>query len=284
MRDTLQYSDNGLMNRMIFLSTSNEINVIVEDVGKEYEYEQIFDRLFDGKIVVNHIFPMNGKPGVIKAFNQYGATYKDKKVFYIVDGDFDEIMEKKEIDDPQFIYLKDYNIEDYYIDKKAIIKYVSGRIKKSMSDVNTLVDFDLWENESFSVLIDLFICFIVIQKTDPTYPNVNENSEYYYVDSDTGLFSKKKISDYIEDVKKRCPDYDVLNRQFKLEFSSKLSADPYRIICGKYLLAGLVQYLRKKTSKSYKIDDFKNFLINTFDIQKLFYVKDQIMNNLNLSA
>ena len=140
MSDTLQYSDNGLMNRMIFLSTSNEINVIVEDVGKEYEYEQIFDRLFDGKIVVNHIFPMNGKPGVIKAFNQYGATYKDKKVFYIVDGDFDEIMEKKEIDDPQFIYLKDYNIEDYYIDKKAIIKYVSGRIKKSMSDVNTLVE------------------------------------------------------------------------------------------------------------------------------------------------
>lgn len=285
MKQELHYSENGLVNRLLFLSKSNEINIIVEDDGREYEYEQIFDRLFKGEITINHIFPMNGKPGVIKAFNNFGTQFQNKQVFYIVDGDFDLIMNKKEINNPNFIYLNNYNIEDYYIDKKAILKFVSGKIKKTMSESETLVDFERWENDSFSKLIDLFICFMIIQKVDPTHKNVNENSEYFYLNPATGFFSQNIITNYIEDTKMRYSKYDELKTQFLSDFNTVLNSDPYRIICGKYLLAGLAQYLRIKASiKNIKYEDFKYFLINTFDIKKLDYVKEQIMDNIKKSA
>lgn len=42
----LSFSREALSNRSLFLAQLNDINIYVEDVGKEYEYEEIFERLF----------------------------------------------------------------------------------------------------------------------------------------------------------------------------------------------------------------------------------------------
>lgn len=41
----LSFSREALSNRSLFLAQLNDINIYVEDVGKEYEYEEIFERL-----------------------------------------------------------------------------------------------------------------------------------------------------------------------------------------------------------------------------------------------
>ena len=46
----LKYSDDALLARVLFLASSKELNIFVEDEGKEYEYEEIFERLLPPKI------------------------------------------------------------------------------------------------------------------------------------------------------------------------------------------------------------------------------------------
>ena len=54
----LNYSDEGLLTRVIFLASQNDLNIFVEDVNKEYEYEEIFERLLSPDIRINCIFPV----------------------------------------------------------------------------------------------------------------------------------------------------------------------------------------------------------------------------------
>lgn len=56
--DGLFFSESGLENRSLFFSPLNDINIYVEDVGKEYIYEEIFERLFEGRIKLFSIFPL----------------------------------------------------------------------------------------------------------------------------------------------------------------------------------------------------------------------------------
>ena len=39
--DALAFSEDALPNRPLFLSSLNDINIFVEDAGKEYIYEEI---------------------------------------------------------------------------------------------------------------------------------------------------------------------------------------------------------------------------------------------------
>lgn len=130
MENTLSYSEEALINRVLFLSDFNEINIFVEDEYREFEYERIFDRLFSYKLKINHIFAMKGKNGVKKAFEQYGDKYDNKPAIYVVDGDFDLILKKDVIHHNNFIYLEKYNIESYYIDKDATFRFMSGKMKE----------------------------------------------------------------------------------------------------------------------------------------------------------
>lgn len=282
MDEKLQYSENGLQNRVLFLSKSNDINIIVEDEGKEFEYEQIFERLLGNEIKINHIFPMKGKPGVIKAFNKYGISYENKECFYIVDGDFDLIMDKKEIDNSHFIYLKNYNIEGYYVDKNAVLSFVAGKMKKTKKELKQMIDLDEWEIQTTRVLVELFICFMIIQDYCPTKRSIGAQSEYFYIEENTGLFSYEKVSNYINDEKKDCLNYDTLYIKYLEKYNTLLNKDPYRIICGKYLLRGLDSFIRKQMGKqiNFRFEDFKFYLISTFDIKKLDYLKKQILSNL----
>ena len=55
MSDTydLEYSNEALLSRVLFLSYENDINIFVEDIKKEFEYEELFERLFDDRDNVN---------------------------------------------------------------------------------------------------------------------------------------------------------------------------------------------------------------------------------------
>lgn len=100
MEEGLFYSNEALMNRVLFYSDKNEINIFVEDEGKEFEYEHIFERLFSREIKIDKIFPMKGKEGVKKAFDEFGVESEGKIAIYLVDGDFDLILEKDMVNHP----------------------------------------------------------------------------------------------------------------------------------------------------------------------------------------
>ena len=58
MEEGLFYSEAALLNRALFYSDYNDVNIFVEDEGKEYIYEDIFQRMFDYQIKIRKILPM----------------------------------------------------------------------------------------------------------------------------------------------------------------------------------------------------------------------------------
>ena len=62
----LSYSDAGLRNRSIFYR--QDINIYVEDTGKEYVYEEIFKRLLKNDYRIETILPLGGKTNVLKEY------------------------------------------------------------------------------------------------------------------------------------------------------------------------------------------------------------------------
>lgn len=280
MEEGLFYSEEALLNRVLFLAEYNDINIFVEDECKEYEYENIFNRLFSYKLRINNIFPMKGKPGVEKAFELYGTYYENNPSFFLVDGDFDVIMEKERINHPNYIYLDKYNIESYYIDKSATLRFMSGKMKKRQRDILDIIMYDDWETRTYRLLKKLFINYIIVQKIFPDEKNVGI-PPHTYINKENGEIDVHQIDIYINQLKERISNYDKLYDFYNKKFEEHLNKDATRLICGKYVLACLSAYLRKKTNTTFKEDDFRYYLVCEFDIRKLNFVKTQILHVLD---
>ena len=100
-------------------------------------------------------------------------------------------------------------------------------------------------------------------------------SEYKYLD-EKGCIDEGKISAYVEVVKNQVPNYDNLYYEYMKRFEAELGGDSSSLVCGKYVFASLIQYLRNCSKEKIKSDDFKYFLISEFEIHKLDYIKEQI--------
>lgn len=164
MDDELRFTDEGELNRYLFYSDLNEINFFVEDKDKEYEYETIFKRLFKGKYKIASIIAANGKIGVKQAFEEFGekdVNHPENNNFYIVDGDFDRYIHKNDmIRNEHFIYLNKYNIENYFIDEKAVLKFAKGKLRLLDKSVYSVINFTYWK-ETITEQAGKLFCYIV---------------------------------------------------------------------------------------------------------------------------
>ena len=282
MEEGLFYSGEALINRVLFLSDSNDINVFVEDECKEFEYENILNRMFAYRITIKNIFPMKGKPGVRKAFEEYGSNYEGKPSIYIVDDDFDTIMDRSKIKHPNYVYLNKYNIESYYVDESVVMRFMAGKMKKRQRDIVAELSYDVWKNNTYQNFEELFINYVIAQRVFPSEKNVGI-SPYKYLDSE-GNINHDVITQYISDLKTRVQNYDELYDYYMSRYNEYLEGDASNLICGKYVLASLARYLRKKANVNFKEDDFRYYLVSEFDIKKLNFLKERMLNILQQSA
>lgn len=158
----LQYSDDALDVRADMIDTDDsEIVVFVEDINKEYFYEKIFDRLFDNENMLLKPIGLGGKNKVISRFNE-NKEKGENDYFYLVDGDFDRYIGIELIEDDRFIYLEAYNIENYIIDENVVYNFLTGRLKKTKSEVRDLFDFNKWKQKIVCESKKLFLCYSFI--------------------------------------------------------------------------------------------------------------------------
>ncbi|WP_281298579.1 DUF4435 domain-containing protein [Flavobacterium limnophilum] len=151
---------NYLKGQDVVWSQFNDVNFYVEDLYQENFYLQILKNLFPN-IKISKIFPLGGKDPVIKKAKR---SLKNKKKVFILDLDFDEILNKKELCDNIF-YLEKYSIENYLVDKNAIIELVKEENPKiKTSEVNQKFDLKLFYNECFNILSELSSNLLLIQK------------------------------------------------------------------------------------------------------------------------
>ena len=278
---SLEYSFDASLNRTLFYSEFNDINIYVEDINKEYEYETVFKRLLGDEYRISSIFCMGGKIGVIKAFEENKKQNINDLNFYIVDGDFDRyIFPEKMIKDSHFIYLDTYNIENYYIDEEACYKFSKGKLRLIDDKVRKIINFDNWLNTIITQSSKLFLSYCFLKKDYPEIPSVSRK-HCEFIDSKTGFErTDDAYNKYFENVIINA-DSDAMSKINDIDRDYKLiNGDNYfNLICGKFLLSSLGFYLRSKINNRIDNDDLKWYLIENFDIKKLDYIKEVIQSS-----
>lgn len=274
----LGYSDNALLSRYFFYKDINDINIFVEDKDKEYEYETIFERMFESKYCIKSIIAVGGKLNLEKAYNKYGKYDKENRSkinVYIADGDFDRIIDIKMIDDQNFIYLESYNIENYFIDKKAAYLFAKGKLKRNDEEVKEMVDFDKWKEKIVEQSFKLFLLYSAIKKYHPSTPSVSRN-EYLFINQKDGFETPGAYDKLYLEISGIITDLDDKLEKIKEKYYNIYRGENSNIICGKFLQTSLYEHIRNLSRKTFTKDDFRWHLLCNFDINKLGYVKNRI--------
>lgn len=278
--DDLMFSSEASVNRFYFYQDLNDINLFVEDEGMEYEYETIFKRLLENQYCINTIFSLGGKLKVKSRYEEFGNNTDGIKNFYIVDGDFDRyINADKMIIDNCFIYLETYNIENYFLDESACIQFAKGKLKCYDNEVKRKINFYGWKEKIVTQSKKLFLCYCFIQKYYPQIPTISR-SHYEFINYKTGFEREdNSYQNYWNSILKL--DEDAKNKidNIACVYETKNGDDYFNLICGKFLFTSLCCYLRNIIDCKFDYNDLRWHLINNFDISKLKYVKDFILNS-----
>ena len=115
----LNYSDDALWVRRLFFVPYNDVSVVVEDSGKENFYVHLLQQLLPNSIKINQVTAVGGKSQVIDKFHNRNTSSQQPE-FFLVDGDFDEILGIPCPSSPNFYRLARYDIESYLVEENAL--------------------------------------------------------------------------------------------------------------------------------------------------------------------
>ena len=272
----LNYSEDALLTRVIFLASQNDLNIFVEDNNKEFEYEEIFERLLPDEFKINCIFPTGGKPFLEEAFNLFGTSQEYGKTFFIADGDFDIALGKPMIVADNFLYLNRYNIESYLLHKETIIRYMRPKMRKTLSETENILKYDGWISAVSPFFKKLFSLHFVVQKFCPTIENVNKGHARFL--EANGLPRESEYTKYKAEIADIVPDLETKIEDATTLLESIYGRECVNFVCGKYFIGSLKSYLNQFANKKMNEDEVKAVLISGFDISELKYVSDKLFS------
>lgn len=269
-------NDNYRIAEDVFFVQFNDISFFVEDTEQENFYYCILRNLFP-EMKIEKIFPLNGKDNVI---NECKSNIGDKNKIFIVDKDFDDLLNKIEII-PNLFYLERYSIENHLINKSALIDYIiSEKPKLKRLDINNNFDFETCMTtikNSLNLVIDLHL---LVQKMCPKLKNISLNHERFF-DFNNGNFNLREdqILVYKTDIQNELNSKDKrLKVNSQLKKIKKIIDINSNELCikhmpGKYLIKMIKQYIeslfglvsRNIDSFCYRVAEKNNFqCLNNF--------------------
>lgn len=281
--EELKYStENATINRAMFFGDFNNPIVFVEDDYKEYVYEKILNKMFPNiEFFVN---PCGGKDKVEEAYSCFGEIYDKCKCIYLCDGDFDILINRNRINNSNFIYLKKYELENYFVDKNSLLELYLGRAHGRRNDAIKLIDYDNWYKAVINSWFELMILYIVVQRNKTLEMNSTGISPDKFLNKQVAVLDLKKVQEYRneleEKLKKINKDLNEEVKEVKLIIKSKeITKDS--IVKGKYIIATAKSYIyylvtMKKKTPVLLNDEVLSVLLQTFDINSLDYVKQRI--------
>jgi len=286
---SMGYTPDGLFNRLLLSSKSDKWNIVVEDKNKEYEYEPIFKRLL-GNAPQYIIFALGGKTQVLGAYARISAggypSLESLGEVYLLDGDFDFVnIDENDNNHSTLIYLDRYDIENYLIDKVAIESFSQGKVRSSMKNVETHVEYSGWFESTTQQLHKLFVLFYLVQKNELGIENVGK-AKHHFFDA-TGAFNEGGYLTYMAEVK-QCLE-DVRQIDFDVEMSTcqdiitrAIGQDISRVISGKHYIFSIIKHLKNKDCYKTGDDDFRWWLISNINTSPLMWLKERFSRIMDI--
>jgi hypothetical protein len=273
-----ELSDSFLSGQDILYSQFNDINFYVEDTDQEHFYYNILRKLFPD-LSFEKIFPLNGKDNVVI---ESKLTTGDKAKVYIVDLDFDEILNKKENEENIF-YLKRYSIENYLCHKTSIYEIIREKNPKLKdNEIDALFNFESLQKQWKTLLSELSSTFIIIQKFSlgKEYFGINCHRDFN-CNLTPPTLRNQFLPDYLSEVETLLKSTDnryKLNAQInKLKSNYNTLEKAIKNIPGKYILTLLKHQLeRLGLINQINLESFTYKLSKDCYINDLLFLKDEI--------
>ncbi len=275
----LLYSDEALLSRVIFLTSAECISIFVEDENKEYEYEEIFEKLLPSEIKISCIFPTGGKKKLEEAYELFGNSIEYGKTFFIADGDFDSALNKPMISANNFLYLERYNIESYLMNKDAVIQFMRPKLKKTIKSTEKIINYDEWVINIDAFFKEIFKVHFLVQKYYPEIKNVSRGFAMFITNN--GLPDYSKLEKYKEEISTYIPDIDTKINEASTVLEECYGCEVGSYVCGKCLVGCLTRYVNKFIKKKLNDEEVKSFLLSYMDCLNLCYIKDNLMTYLS---
>lgn len=272
----LNFSEEGLLSRVLFLTSSTSLSIFVEDADKEYEYEELFEKMFPSELKIDCIFPTGGKPKLEEAFSLFGNSPEYGKTFFIADGDFDIALGKAMIVANNFIYLKRYNIESYLLNEDAILKYMRPRLRKTLKDTKHIINYQDWIDSLSPFFNKLFALHYVVQTDAPEIENVGRSPARFL--NSNGYPNEKQFDSYVNEVESVIFDVSQKLSLALPKLINTYGSDTGAFVCGKYYICALKLLLNSKLSKKINEDEVKAFLVSSINTDALSYIKLSLLN------
>lgn len=271
--EVLKRSADSEENRIDMLLKEEKLNIIVEDIGKEYLYETLFEKILGCSVKV---IASGGKQASLKVSKEIKAEekdYKNFKILFILDGDFDILFfQKNPVLEENLIFLEKYDIEAYFINKKSLFAALRMIFGCSM-DVFNEFPFDSWYSGLSEKLLNLFVLFIIARDNNIVIKDkMNDKSVgeayYYFCGSDEESSFDKKYNIIYEVLYEKLNNLDGLINDIQKKIEKNYE-NKYDIISGKYYICNFQQeianYIKNSTSIKYKTINkkvFEKFLYN----------------------
>jgi hypothetical protein len=273
-----ELSDSFLSGQDILYTQFNEINFYVEDTDQEHFYYNILAKLFPN-LSFEKIFPLNGKDNVII---ESKLTSGDKSKVYIVDLDFDEILNKKENEDNLF-YLKRYSIENYLCHKTSVYEIIREKNPKLKdNEIDNIFSFESVQKDWKKLLTELSSSFIIIQKYSlgKEYFGLNCPRDFDFNQTPSTI-KNQFLPNYFSEVetllKSRNRRYTLKSQVNKLKSNFRSLEKAIKNIPGKYILNLLKYQLESKgLINQISMESFTYKLSKDCNIDSLSFLKDEI--------
>jgi hypothetical protein len=272
-----------LQGQDILWTQFNEINFYVEDEGTENFYYQILKKLFPD-IKFERIFPLGGKDPVIKEAKR---NFNNKKNIYLLDLDFDKILNKK-INQENIFYLDRYSIENYVIEKNSIHEFIKEDLTKILDkDIESKFKIDTFTKEAQCILKDLIFNFYIIQKFDLRVEYFKLNPARDCINNDNILEIKNEyLNPFFKEV---VETLKTKNKRIKIESQAKKANSLFSktdLVLynypGKYLLLVLKHKLEKTFHlKQINLESFTYRLAKNSDLITLHPIRDKIQSYIS---
>ncbi|QXP65836.1 DUF4435 domain-containing protein [Polaribacter sp. AHE13PA] len=190
-------NDNYRAGEDIFYVQFNDISFYIEDEDQENFFFCILKNLFP-TIHIEKIFPLNGKENVVR---ESLLNTDNKEKVYIVDKDFDDILDKI-VENPNLFYLERYSIENHLLEKDTLVEYIIGeKPKLNRNEIEASLDIEATLFNISKSLKNLVRLHLIVQNTCSHLKNISLNHERF-LNFNNGQFDEKEpqIASYENDI------------------------------------------------------------------------------------
>lgn len=238
----------GLAATDVFYVSYNDYNFYVEDQDQENLYFEILKKKFPN-VQLAKIFPLGGKPNVIKHAMEDDSAESTKRV-YILDKDFDDLLGKKEKIRGVF-YLDRFCIENYLIEEDAIVELVHESVpKEKISETKVNLSLDRVFDQVTSELQPLFAIFYIIQREGLGIKNTSHSPEKFSTTVCRWSVCPDCFNAYLASVSAACMESNIAAPAIPLFDDHRLKQFSFSsvdcVISGKFWLKMIFHYIKSK--------------------------------------